>query len=198
VRHRDPEDVVAEMVDKNHRQGITRFAFYEDNILIESDNNFERILDLLLSKRLRLHLSAPEGFEVRLLNPRLLRKMKDAGFRAIYLPLEVASMDASSRLDQKAVVLEEFDRAVDFCQEAGYRPGIRQDLNAYILYGVPHQPLDRLIECILYAAHRVGNVTPMLYTPVPGSRLYRKYEAYFREKGFGLEDLNGKLSLSGN
>ena len=66
-------------------------------------------------------------------------------------------------------------------------------MNAFILYGVPHQPLDGLVETILYAVHRVGNVTPMLYSPVPGSRLYDKYESYFDEQGLGLEDLNGKL-----
>jgi radical SAM superfamily enzyme YgiQ (UPF0313 family) len=197
VRHRPPEDVVEEIVDKNRRYGITKFAFYEDNILdnilIDCQENFERIMDLLLEKRLKLHLSAPEGFEVRLLYPQLLKKTKAAGFRSIYLPLEVASLDNTMHLDQKGVRLEEFDRAVGYCQQAGYKPGIRQELNAFILYGVPNQPLDKVVDAILYAAHRVGNVTPMLFTPVPGSRLYKKYESYFNEKGFALEDLNGKL-----
>jgi hypothetical protein len=193
IRHRTPEDVVDEMIDKHHRYGITKFAFYEDNILLECEKNFERILDLLLERNLRFTLSAPEGFEVRLLYPRLLKKMKRAGFKSIYLPLEVASFDNNNQLDQKDVCLEEFDQAVGYCQEAGYKPRVRQELNAFILYGVPHQPLDKLVEVILYAAHRVGNVTPMLYTPVPGSRLYNKYEAYFTNSGLGLEDLNGKL-----
>jgi radical SAM superfamily enzyme YgiQ (UPF0313 family) len=193
VRHRDPEDVVEEIQDKNRRHRITKFAFYEDNILIDCEDNFERILDLLLEKNLRYHLSAPEGFEVRLLYPRLLRKMRAAGFKSIYLPLEIASFDGLVHLDQKKVHIEEFDRAVEYCRQAGYRPGIRQDLNAFILYGVPNQPLDGLVNAILYAAHRVGNVTPMLFAPVPGSRIYEKYEWYFEEKGLGLEDLNGKL-----
>jgi radical SAM superfamily enzyme YgiQ (UPF0313 family) len=193
VRHRDPEDVVNEILEKNKVYGIRKFAFYEDNILIDCENHFEKIIDLILEKNLKLHLSAPEGVEVRLLYPRLLKKMKRAGFKSIYLPLELASHDGSLQLDQKNVQFDEFDRAVDYCEQAGYRPGIRQDLNAFILYGVPHQPLNKLIDSILYAVHRVGNVTPMLYTPVPGSRLYQRYEGYFKEKGMGLEDLNGKL-----
>jgi radical SAM superfamily enzyme YgiQ (UPF0313 family) len=193
VRHRDPEDVVDEILEKNHRHGIGKFAFYEDNILIDCERNFERILDLLLRKDLRFHLTAPEGFEVRLLYPRLLRKMKEAGFRSVYLPLEIASYDGEVHVDQKNVRLDEFERAVEYCRQAGYRPGIRQDVNAFILYGLPNQPLDALVDAILYAAHRVGNVTPMLFTPVPGSRLYRWYEWYFEEKGLGLADLNGKL-----
>lgn len=193
VRHREPDDVVEEIIDKNRRYGITKFAFYEDNILLDCEENFERIVDLLMATKLRLHLSAPEGFEVRLLYPRLLRKMRAAGFKSIYLPLEVASVDGTTHLDQKRVRLEQFEKAVEYCRQAGYRPGIRQELNAFILYGVPHQPLEGLVDAILYAAHRVGNVTPMLLTPVPGSRLYQKYERYFEEKGLGLEDLNGKL-----
>lgn len=193
VRHRDPEDVVAEMIDKNREYHIRKFAFYEDNSLIDCEENFERILDLLLERNLKFHLSAPEGFEVRLLYPRLLRKMKAAGFKSVYLPLEVASLDDERQLDQKKVRLEEFEQAVEYCRQAGFRPGIRQDLNAFILYGVPHQPLDKLIDTILWAAHRVGNVTPMLLTPVPGSRLYQKYVWYFEKKGLALEDLNGKL-----
>ena len=125
VRHRNPEDVVAEVVDKHGRYGITKFAFYEDNILIDCEDHFERVLDLLLSTDLRLHLSAPEGFEVRLLYPRVLRKMRAAGFRSIYLPLETASLDGSMPLDQKGVTLGEFDAAVEYCRAAGYRPGVR-------------------------------------------------------------------------
>jgi len=185
--------VVEEIVFNNKKYGIKKFAFYEDNILIDCEENFERILDLLLEKQLRFHLTAPEGFEVRLLYPQLLRKMKAAGFRSIYLPLEIASLDEKMHLDQKKVRLDEFERAVEYCREAGYKPGIRQDLNAFILYGVPHQPLDKLIDTILYAVHKVGNVTPMLFTPVPGSRLYESYEWFFKEKGYGLEDLNGRL-----
>jgi radical SAM superfamily enzyme YgiQ (UPF0313 family) len=193
VRHREPEDVVNEITDKNRRFGIGKFAFYEDNILIECKQYFERTIEKLLKKNLKLHLSAPEGFEVRLLYPELLIMMRAAGFRSIYLPLEVASLDDNMRLDQKNVHLDEFEKAVEYCRQAGYKPGIRQDLNAFILYGVPNQPMDKLVEAILYAAHLVGNVTPMLYTPVPGSRLYKKYEGYFIEKHLDLEDLNGKL-----
>lgn len=193
VRHRDPEDVVAEIVDKNNRCGIRKFAFYEDNILIDCEEHFERILELLLDTNLKLHLSAPEGFEVRLLYPRLLRRMKAAGFRSIYLPLEAASLDGSTLLDQKCVGIQDFEAAVEHCRAAGYRPGVRQELNAFILYGVPRQPLDVLVETILYAVHRVGNVTPMLYAPVPGSRLYDKYKSYFDEQDLSLRDLNGKL-----
>ncbi len=193
VRHREPEDVVAEIVDKKQRYRINKFAFYEDNILLDCEENFERIIDLLLDQNLKLHLSVPEGFEVRLLYPRLLKKMKLAGFRSIYLPLEIASLDNSMQLDQKGVTLEEFETAVEYCRQAGYRPGVRQELNAFILYGVPNQPLENVVNATLYAGHRVGNVTPMLYTPVPGSRLYHKYEWYFKEKGLRLENLNGKL-----
>jgi anaerobic magnesium-protoporphyrin IX monomethyl ester cyclase len=101
VRHRQPEDVVEEILEKQRIFGISKFAFYEDNILIDCKSNFERILDLLLEKNVKLHLSAPEGFEIRLLYPSLLQKMKKAGFRSIYLPLEIASFDGSSNLDQK-------------------------------------------------------------------------------------------------
>ncbi len=193
VRHRNPEDVVEEIIYKAKRYGIRRFAFYEDNILIDCEEHFERILDLLLEKGLRFHFTAPEGFEVRLLYPRLLRKMRAAGFRSLYLPLEMASLDGNISVDEKRITLDEFETAVEYCREAGYKPGVRQEVNAFILYGAPHQPLEILVDMILYATHIVGNVTPMLYTPVPGSKLYDKYLWYFKEKGLKLEDLNGKL-----
>jgi radical SAM superfamily enzyme YgiQ (UPF0313 family) len=193
VRHRQPEDVVDEMLEKASKHGIRRFAFYEDNILVDCEKYFEKILDLLIQKRLKFHLTAPEGFEVRLLYPRLLKKMRIAGFRSVYLPLETASFDGNIPVDQKEVTLEEFETAVEYCREAGYKPGSRQDVNAFVLYGVPNQPLDVLVDAILRAAHLVGNVTPMLYTPVPGSRLYDKYKWYFEEKDLKLEDLNGKF-----
>jgi radical SAM superfamily enzyme YgiQ (UPF0313 family) len=193
IRHREPEDVWQEMLSKYKLHKIKKFAFYEDNILLKPKSHFEKILDYIISSGLKFHLSAPEGFEVRRLYPELLKKIKLAGFKSIYLPLEIASSDDSVSVDRKNVSLEEFDKAVDYCEEAGYRPRIRQELNAFILYGLPNQNVENVIEAILYAAHRVGNVTPMLFTPVPGTRIYKNYEWYFKEKNLTLEKLNGKL-----
>ena len=193
VRHRDPEDVINEIIYYYEKFEVRKIAFYEDNILINPESHFEKILELIIKNNKKILLSAPEGFEVRRLYLELLTKMRLAGFKSIYLPLEIASLDNEYSLDQKNVKIEEFDRAVDLCAKAGFKPGIRQDLNAFILYGVPNQPIDLLIETILFAVHRVGNVTPMLYSPVPGSVLHTRYEEYFKTNNFDLEDLNGKL-----
>jgi len=40
----------------------------------------------------------------------------------------------------------------------------------------------------------VGSIIPMLFTPVPGTQIYRQQEDYLRqEMNWGLEDLNGKF-----
>jgi radical SAM superfamily enzyme YgiQ (UPF0313 family) len=87
---------------------------------------------------------------------------------------------------------EAFETAVEMCAKAGFR--LRSpDVNAFVLYGVPGERLENVVDTILYVAHTLGSVIPMLFSPVPGSAIYAKMKGDLAARGLGLEDLNGKL-----
>jgi len=82
---------------------------------------------------------------------------------------------------------------VAIAQECGFRVGA-QDLNAFVLFGMPGEDLQAVVNTALYASHRVGLVVPMLFTPVPGSMMFEQHRGYLMEEmGWDLDQLNGKL-----
>src|SRR5262249_42730066 len=86
-----------------------------------------------------------------------------------------------------------FESAVKICHEANFRLH-NMEVNAFILFGMPDENLQDIVNTMFYAADLVGGIVPMLFTPVPGSIMFEQHEDYlFGEMGFDLHHLNGKL-----
>lgn len=192
VRSRTPEDVADEIEQKQRDFGVREVAFYEDNLLLHREN-FLRRLEEIERRKLGLEIYAPEGMEPRLLEHDLLTTMRRAGFRRVHLALETIDNAIARAWNRKQASIETFDRAVAVAQECGFRVGA-QDLNAFVMYGLPDEDLQAVVDTALYASHRVGSVVPMLFTPVPGSLMFEDHREYLMgEQKWDLEDLNGKL-----
>jgi radical SAM superfamily enzyme YgiQ (UPF0313 family) len=186
-------DLVMEEIRTKYAQGIREFCFYEDNILMGRDNLMNILTRIIEDRELKhIELHAPEGVEIRLLTPELLKLMRIAGFRKIYLPLETICWDMNKLWNRNFYDLKSFERVVRMCHEAGF--GVKpQELNAFVLFGLPGEDLQYVYDTAVYAANQTGSVIPMLFTPVPGTKLYESYENYFNEQSFDFHHLNGKL-----
>jgi len=197
VRIRTADDTFNEIRHKYHTYNIHQFAFYEDNFLLEKPN-LKRLLELILrhhDEMPHLKLYAPEGIEVRLLHQDLafVNLMKEAGFEAVYLPLETMSRAVTRAWNRRHSHAGLFEKAVKVCQDANFKLH-DMAVNAFILFGMPDEKLQDIVNTMFYAAEMVGGLVPMLFTPVPGSILFEQYEEYlFGEMGFDLHHLNGKL-----
>lgn len=197
VRHRTPEDIADEIAQKQRDFGITEFAFYEDNLLFNREDFLGR-LEAIRRRGLKITIYAPEGIEPRLVEYELMSQMRAAGFKKIHLALETIEDDIAKKWNRRQATIEKFDRAMDVLQRVGFRVG-SQDMNAFVIFGLPDEDLQAAINTAIYASTRVGSVVPMLFTPVPGSILYRTHEKYLaarrRPDGarWDLHDLNGKL-----
>lgn len=192
MRSRTADDVVAEIADKKSRFGIHRFGFYEDNALALR-GHLQRTLELLIETGTKATLYAPEGFETRMLNVELLRVMKRAGFKKVHLPFETLTWDTNLSWNRRHASTASFDAALEAAIDAGFQPRT-QDINAFVLFGLPDENLEEIFDGVLYVHHRVGSIIPMLFTPVPGTHLYRKHADYLHcEMGWDLQHLNGKF-----
>ncbi len=195
VRTRGSDEALREIRDKFHRYGIRQFAFYEDNFLIKRDH-FRAILEGIVSDpdlRSNVHLHAPEGIEVRLVDAPLAQLMRDAGFERVYLPLENINAEVIKSWNRSHSNVQMFERAVQNCLDAGFILRNMQ-VNAFLLFGTPGEDIRDVVDSIIFASSRIGSVIPMLFTPVPGSVLYEEYRGYlFDDMGFDLQHLNGKL-----
>lgn len=192
LRLRDPEDVLAEIEHKMTTHGIRRFGFYEDNALAFR-GHLQRILELIIERRHALQLYAPEGFETRMLTEDLLRVMKLAGFEKIHLPFETLKWETNLGWNRRHASTASFDRALDAAIRAGFKER-SEEINAFVLFGLPDESLEDVIDSALYVHNSVGSIIPMLFTPVPGTHMYEEHTHYLhKEMQWDLQQLNGKL-----
>ncbi len=192
VRVRTTEDVLEEIRYKFERFGIRRFGFYEDNALINREH-FAEVMEAIIASRLPLELYAPEGFETRLLDEPLLRLMRSAGFEKVHLPLETVRSDINRQWNRRHSSTASFEGALEAAIRAGFKPRT-QDINAFVLFGLPDEHLEDVVDSALYAHHMVGSVIPMLFSPVPGTHVFRNHSEYLLgEMGWDFQNLNGKF-----
>lgn len=197
VHFRSVEDIWSEMMDKYNRFGIRDFAFYADFLLWDFEHKLLPLLDrIAASKSPYIRIYAPEGLDVRYLSKsqRLVDALKAAHLQKVYLPCESIDDTYVKSLNRKHVKLEHFVQAVRMCESAGFN--LRNlDVNAFVLYGLPEESVDRVVKTILFVSEIVGSIIPMLFTPVPSTEIYNRYLPYFQENGWDrdLHMLNGKL-----
>jgi len=110
------------------------------------------------------------------------------------LPCESIDDEYVHSLNRQHVRLDHFVKAVRMVERAGFRMR-NLEVNAFVLYGMPGETIDRVVKTILFISEIVGSIIPMLFTPVPTTQIFQDYLPYFRQKGWDqdLHMLNGKL-----
>ncbi len=197
VKNRTPEDIGAEIEEKHEKYGVREIAFYEDNLLFNRDDFLARLAEIQ-KRGLEITIYAPEGIEPRLVELELLKEMRAAGFRKLHLALETIDNEVARSWNRKQATIEKFEHAVEVAKQAGWTVG-SQDLNAFVIFGIPGEDLQATVNTALYASQKVGSVIPMLFTPVPNSILFRQHRDYLFSprppdgRAWDLQDLNGKL-----
>lgn len=173
--------------------GVREFCFYEDNLLLGKSNFIELIQRIADDRDLDgIELHAPEGIEVRLLHPRVVELMRRAGFKKLYLPLETVNANMQKKWDRTHTNMDKFFYALKNAEAAGYKLHC-QDINCFVLFGLPDEDLQAVYDTVVFASTRVGSVIPMLFTPVPSTPMFEMYRDYIEGKGFDFHHLNGKL-----
>ena len=192
VRPREAEDVLAEIEHKIQNFGIKRFGFYEDNALVLR-GHLQRILEMIIDRQLRLNLYAPEGFETRMLTEEVLCVMKKAGFEKVHLPFEALRWETNLGWNRRHSNTTSFDQALSAAISAGFKPRT-EEINAFVLFGLPDEKLEDIVDSALYVHHTVGSIIPMLFTPVPGTHIYNQHAKYLHtDMQWDLQHLNGKF-----
>jgi len=196
VHHRPPEDIVDEMRDKHDEWGIRDFAFYADALLDGCRDHFQRVLELVAGDERQLRLYAPEGMDVSTIakSDSLAESLKAANFQKVYLPVERLDEGYLQSLNRRHARLDDVAVAVEKLVAAGFKPR-NMDINAFVLFGLPHERIEDVVRTVLYISETVGSIIPMLFTPVPTTGIYQQHLPYFTERGWDgkLHMLNGKL-----
>ncbi len=185
MRYRDPEDIVDEIETLWRVHGIEEFHFWESNLLVNAKKHFEKILDMIIERKIKIRFSTPEGLQPNLITAELAKKMKAAGMTNVNLPLETVDDDMSKNRFNRASHLSSFVKAVGYMRDAGFD---QKDIKVFILAGMPEQGIESVIDSMIFVMELGLRIKIMPFTPIPGTAEYEKFKHLI--KGKDLEDLH--------
>ena len=163
-----PLDIIWEEFYLEYERGIRDFAFYDDALLFNVEKWFVGFLERVIKNNVEVRFHCPNGLHIRYLDKEICKLMKRAGFKTIRLGLETANFQ--SRRDRK-LTKEQWDIGVKNLLDAGFD---KQDIGVYILFGLPYQTDDEIVDTIEFVKSYGFRPHLAYYTPIPGSKLYEQ------------------------
>jgi radical SAM superfamily enzyme YgiQ (UPF0313 family) len=183
----DPNRVCDEIQHWYMTKDVGQVYIFSENFLVNRCH-FTEILTQLIERGLDVHLAAPKGMESRLLDRGLIALMKEAGWRGIRLALETVDPQTRQRMARLHNDKDEYENAIANALDVGYEP---TEIGTFLLYGLPEERLEKVVETAEYIHSFGGYIIPMAFTPVPGSQLFDRYSSFLSTKD--LADLCGNL-----
>jgi len=184
LEFRNPKEVVKEIEYWHREREIKDFVFYDDALLINSEDNFLIILEGLINKKLTVRLHTPNGIHVRMINKKIALKMYQAGVETIRLGFETVDPRVQSETGGKVTNLE-FKKAVDYLLKAGFKTS---QIGAYLLIGLPGQNLQEIIDSIRFVIDCGAHPRLAKFSAIPGTKIWSEAKSHFNLKG-GIDPL---------
>lgn len=160
-RHMSPERVVEEIKHYMHIYKVKEICFYDDVFTV----NQSYVIDLC---QLLIPLGIKWSCETRvnLVDPLLLKLMKDAGCYSISYGLESGSQTVLNTVS-KDVSIEQNRKAIQITHDANI------ETIGYFMIGSPEETWQDLLQTIDFACSIPLDYAQFaIATPLPGSRLY--------------------------
>jgi radical SAM superfamily enzyme YgiQ (UPF0313 family) len=165
---RKPYNVADEMEYMVSELGFKNIAFYDDALLYHPREHIIPILDEVIGRKLRCNFHLPNGIFARQVDAEVAQKMFRAGFKTIRLSFESSSAERQKESSRK-VNNDDIRQALQNLYQAGYTS---HEVGVYILMGLPHQPVEEVVESLLFA--RQIKARPILanYAIIPDTPYY--------------------------
>jgi len=166
-RARSPESVVEELEELQYKYGFRAVAFVDDNFTL-SPKRVMAISEGIIKKGLDIWWWNFSRAETIVKNEEMLKVMKRAGAKTIYIGVESASpqtlVELGKRMDLNAVV-----KAVEVLKRHGF------EIFASYILGSPGDKVKDIHETIRFAKRLDTNVAQFsILTPYPGTSLYEE------------------------
>jgi radical SAM superfamily enzyme YgiQ (UPF0313 family) len=165
---READDVLDEIEDRRSRLGLRDFVFFDDALLVNSEEHIMPILEALVRRGLRLRFHTPNGLHVGLITREAAELMFAAGFKTLRLGLETPDPQSQAAWGGK-VGAGDFERALAHLKKAGFEPS---DIGVYLLYGLPGQDPRDLVSAARYVRALGARPYPAEFSPLPGTDLW--------------------------
>ncbi len=169
-RLRDPDDVIAEIEEYRARYAITSLQLYDLTAITKKSWTVE-FAHKLLARGIDLQWSLPSGTRSEALDHETLSLLKRTGCNYLVYAPESGSSNTLRRIKKKI----QLPRITASILEAK-RQGIVVRTN--LIIGFPHETRQDVFQTIRYglmlAARGADEVSINIFSPYPGSQLYRE------------------------
>ena len=169
-RFRSPESVIAEIERCHVEFGVEDVAFYDDALLVRAEDHAIPILEMIISRGIKVRFHTPNGLHASLITPEIAELMFRANFKTVRLGLETAD-EERLRVTGGKTSLDDFVRAIESLKRAGFTA---EEIGAYVLAGLPGQDVHE-VERTIHFVHRCGvQVKIALFSPIPGTEEWNR------------------------
>jgi radical SAM superfamily enzyme YgiQ (UPF0313 family) len=174
-RRRRPAAVAAELTHWQERLVLSDAAFYDDALLLQTEDHLLVILEELARRGLSFRFHTPNGLHAGLITREVAGWLKRANFATLRLGVETTAM-GEVRPDRK-LKHGELEAALAHLREAGFAA---KEIGVYLLVGLPEEDKDEVAASIRRV--RELGATPVLahYSPIPGTALWPRAVACSR------------------
>lgn len=179
LEFRNPIEVVKEIEYWHRKRKVKDFVFYDDALLINSEDNFLIILEGLINKKLSIRLHTPNGIHARMINEEIAQKMFQAGVETIRLGFETLDPHLQSETGGKVTNLE-FKKAVDYLLRAGFKTS---QIGAYLLIGLPGQNFRKIIDSVHFVMDCGAHPRLAKFSAIPSTKIWNRAKSHFNLKG---------------
>jgi radical SAM superfamily enzyme YgiQ (UPF0313 family) len=168
--HRDPGEVLEEILFWYKDYKVRDFAYYDDALLIDAEKHLALLLEKLARYHLDIRFHTPNAVHVKEITAEIASLMHQAGFQTIRLGLETSDFSLHRNLDNK-IAEGDFEQAVQSLLKAGFA---QNEIGAYILMGLPGQSVGSVMETIDFVANTGAMPFLSEYSPIPHTALWKK------------------------
>jgi len=192
-RARSVKSVIEEIELLVYKFKVRHITFGDSNLTLNMER-FEQICDEIITRKIKVEFDCIQGVRADRLTPRILEKMKKAGFTEVIVAPESGSQRVLDQIIGKNLDLSCVEPIVKKCRDIGLRCG------AFFVIGFPWETMIEIKQTLRFASKLrgygcscyVGNAIPLT-----GTELYyrAKAEGYLRFDGEKLENLIHYLGL---
>jgi len=172
VRFRSAENVVGEIKLLSEKYGVREIQFEDDNLTFNRAH-IEKICALILSDKIKLAFSCPNGIRADKIDDALIKLMKKTGFYYCALGIESANTNILQNINKKEKI-ETIQEAIHILNKNSITS------QGFFIFGLPGETKETIKETIHFALYSgLERAQFLILDVLPGCDLWTELKGHF-------------------
>ncbi|CAD7773333.1 Ribosomal protein S12 methylthiotransferase RimO [Candidatus Methanoperedenaceae archaeon GB50] len=166
-RSRSPESVVDEIEFLVEKYRIKEIHFEDDSITL-NPKRMEKICNEIITRRLDIYWTTPNGVKITTLDKSLLRVMRKSGCYRLHFGIEHGDSEFRDKIIKKPISIEHARKIIKWAEEIGIWT------DGFFIIGLPGETEETVSSTIEFAKELdLSTANFFVASPYPGTELYK-------------------------